>query len=860
MKAVGDVIHVNVVVTGLSLSLVGAAAITAVSLLHWRRGTAAARRLEAAASSPTFEGIRSALAQVSGRSTLSESPQLRYTSKNASALEVREDDTDGKSAVVVGLGQRKRQPEDPEAFAAQLGHEVSHLELRGTAVEIGARRAVIVHFRVLGWLLLIFLLTLGFIDRRGLGSIARAWGFDPVWDASLYRSMSYHLVLLALSSLVVLVYSYYFAVRREHLHDFRGSQLCGSGVLADRVFAKTALPSARFKALLDFVQLHPTASARRRVIQRHDFVLLSVLLYPFIVAGAQPLSLLLMTGWQDVFGMERQWWNLAITTATGVILYLLLCADIVRLGLDTLLRRTFLLRIVFYAAAAGAATQVPRFILEFVFGLRKGFPLDVIAERIWNGFTSGGGKIAAMVALILLALAYLAAVRVAATGEARAGRQAILFHAVGVVATVGAFSAASLTSAGFIVDLIVLAVLVVMLGMVFLAVRNRCAACGRRRARALLLRTACTCGHEHLPLLRRWSSIPYAEHLSTPGETGPAGRVGVSPVFGHRTPSRHQCRTPVRHASRPLAPRWHTHLTHYTSGVTSRPHFGSRMMRTRVALALGLLLTLSLGTMYYFFRDAGEKTLAFEVAKSLLQVGVVAIAGAVISLLTFEYQRERHDAERAADIQRLADDKQRDLKRVEDEKQREQERQEFLRNRDRELQEADKTKDAVRKAIDYRESLLLSTLAAAMRAYSRTKKARRLLRACARVNRGPDAMILAEPYDKYMDWLNDAQLDLENLARDIETSAPAFSKPIILRDYIRKVDSYLSALIKEYENKRGEFQGEVPSLSLSELPALTGFLAPSAEGDFKPSVVIPYHEVQKGLREDLLHPSLSLTR
>lgn len=515
LKAVGNVIHINVIVAGVVLSLVGAAAIATTSVLRWRRGTAAARRLEVAASSPTFEGIRSALAKVSSQSTLGESPHLRYTAKNASALEVREGDVDGTSAVIVGLGQRKRQSEDPESFAAQLGHEVSHLELRGTAMEIGARRAVIVHFRVLGWLLVIFLLVLGFIDRRGLDSTPRAWGFQPVWDTTVYRSMSYHLVLLALSSLVVLVYSYYFAVRREHLHDLRGSQLCGSGVLADRVFSEAASTTTRFKALLEFVQLHPTASARRRVIQQHDFVLLSVVLYPFIVAGAQPLSLLLMTGWQEVFGMERHWWNLTITVATGIILYLVLCADIVRLGLDTLLHRTFLLKIGIYAALAGAATQVPRFVLELVFGLRKGFALDVIADRIWHGFTGGGGKIGAMVALILLALSYLAAIRVAATGEVRAGRHVALFHAVGIVATVSAFSAASLTSGGFIVDVIVLGALVVMLGMVFLTLRNRCAACRRRRTGALLLRTTCPCGYEHLPMLRKWSSSPYAEHLST---------------------------------------------------------------------------------------------------------------------------------------------------------------------------------------------------------------------------------------------------------------------------------------------------------------------------------------------------------
>ena len=55
LKAVGDVIHINVIVTGLALSLVGTAAIAVVSVLRWHRGTAAARRLEAAASPPTFE-------------------------------------------------------------------------------------------------------------------------------------------------------------------------------------------------------------------------------------------------------------------------------------------------------------------------------------------------------------------------------------------------------------------------------------------------------------------------------------------------------------------------------------------------------------------------------------------------------------------------------------------------------------------------------------------------------------------------------------------------------------------------------------------------------------------------------------
>ncbi|MBY0484447.1 hypothetical protein [Nitrosomonas sp.] len=74
-----------------------------------------------------------------------------------------------------------------------------------------------------------------------------------------------------------------------------------------------------------------------------------------------------------------------------------------------------------------------------------------------------------------------------------------------------------------------------------------------------------------------------------------------------------------------------------------------------------------------------------ELAKALLQLGVVSVVGVVISVLVFEYQRARNNT-----------DKQRDLD---------------------------------RRALEYREDLLKSTLARAMASYSQVKKARRLFRA-----------------------------------------------------------------------------------------------------------------------------------
>ena len=155
------------------------------------------------------------------------------------------------------------------------------------------------------------------------------------------------------------------------------------------------------------------------------------------------------------------------------------------------------------------------------------------------------------------------------------------------------------------------------------------------------------------------------------------------------------------------------------------------------------------GCRLLFFHNATQGTLPFEVAKSLLQVGVVAIAGAVISTLTFEYQHNRLDAEKKADIKRLSSEKERDLIRQEAEK-----------KRDLERQSIEKQRDLERKSFEYREGLLMSTLASTMDAYSRTKKARRLLRARARVFQAGRAIILAEQYDLYIDWINDAQLGL----------------------------------------------------------------------------------------------------
>jgi hypothetical protein len=91
-------------------------------------------KLEQPATNLSFDAIRSALVRVAARSTLRSPPVLRYTPKNAQALEVRE--RGGPSGDATGLDQRAYQRSQPAAFDTMLGHEVSHLEVSETRIEI----------------------------------------------------------------------------------------------------------------------------------------------------------------------------------------------------------------------------------------------------------------------------------------------------------------------------------------------------------------------------------------------------------------------------------------------------------------------------------------------------------------------------------------------------------------------------------------------------------------------------------------------------------------------------------------------------------------------------------------------------
>jgi Zn-dependent protease with chaperone function len=502
IEYVGDVIHPRVVLAGLLLALGGSVIIIVRSIRGWLIATRAARELERPATNASFNLLETVLKSLVARSSLGHVPILLYTPRNAEALQVSRRG-DGTDAIVVGLNQRARAQIDPEVTAAMLGHEISHLELGSTWTETTARRAAFLHFRTLAWLIAIFMLVVGFIDPTGIGSRPRFGGFDPVFDSDLFVRITPHLVVLVLSSLLILVYSYFFLVRREHVHDLRGSQLAQSDALARRVFGGDANPRSARERIENFLELHPSADSRARVINERDMILLSPALFPLIVGGIPgPLLQLLTAGWRAALIVPEATWSLGLTVFGGLLYYLVLSADLVRLGLAAVLKRQRLLLVLLYAACGSVATQLPRLILEIVYGIRDHRPIQLVISRFVSGSLVGGGHMLGMIAISLAALAYVSGCRIAAYGEQNPGKGLPGDRLVGALVLIGAFAFVSLKSTTFMLDVSATIGIILAVRVAAVLAVARCDQCRGVPWSALRLATLCRCGQERMPYLR----------------------------------------------------------------------------------------------------------------------------------------------------------------------------------------------------------------------------------------------------------------------------------------------------------------------------------------------------------------------
>jgi hypothetical protein len=245
------------------------------------------------------------------------------------------------------------------------------------------------------------------------------------------------------------------------------------------------------------------------------------------------------------------------------------------------------------------------------------------------------------------------------------------------------------------------------------------------------------------------------------------------------------------------------------SGAQKAP-LGMRAVKVMSLFALALIAAASATVLWWAWsRDARSNTLAFESAKTAMQVIAVAFFGSLAAIATFSFNESR--------IQETKNHE------------REIERKTRERDRDHDLRIEGWRRDTENRRDERQrhDELLRSTLDTTVSVYNRVKAERRILKAATRTSGG--ARVTLDIYEKHMLILNDRQLEFEQLKKLAPRVArPSLGSPrmreVLERGYVN-IEEYLNGVIKEYEDKRHEVAADLTvGYSLDKLPELAAFL------------------------------------
>jgi len=192
----------------------------------------------------------------------------------------------------------------------------------------------------------------------------------------------------------------------------------------------------------------------------------------------------------------------------------------------------------------------------------------------------------------------------------------------------------------------------------------------------------------------------------------------------------------------------------------------------------------------------GSGSLGFEGAKMALQVSVVGVAGALLSFAAENYKR----------------------------------RQERVR---------------------YREEFLKDTLKRITSSYNKSKSARRLARAKALTGLANERQVKVAGYDESMRELNDAQLELEAVKRDLKIGKDRFPSNERIERYAEAMEKYLGEIIKEYETERQKFGDEKTPLPLKHGGEFASFVDQESKAGFK-IYSKPHGQARDAINRELL--------
>jgi hypothetical protein len=243
--------------------------------------------------------------------------------------------------------------------------------------------------------------------------------------------------------------------------------------------------------------------------------------------------------------------------------------------------------------------------------------------------------------------------------------------------------------------------------------------------------------------------------------------------------------------------------------VTPEPANGrsSGEPRAPILVALAVTVGVSFGCLIVLWLvDPREGTVGFEVAKGCIGIIAVGFVGLVLSRAGDYLGQRRADAAR-----------------------------EQAEARDRRQRQ---------------DEVVRSLLDASLANYHDVKRARRLLKA-----RLPAAADSGHPdldvYDECLAAINDAQLVFEQLEQTARTMQDERIDHAALVGWYDHIETYINAVVGEYERQRRRVAHGDPPPSVSDLKILGAFMVGR---HFRAGVTDPLHAAQRVLEKALLQP------
>lgn len=217
-----------------------------------------------------------------------------------------------------------------------------------------------------------------------------------------------------------------------------------------------------------------------------------------------------------------------------------------------------------------------------------------------------------------------------------------------------------------------------------------------------------------------------------------------------------------------------------------------------VLLGVALAAIAGLAALQHFYAPNG---LELEVAKALLNVLTVAVvAQAVAFLIALHNETRRRQGEADQLRQRTLDA----------------------------LNQAFIAAKRTRRRVRARSTLVSSSGTTELRRISRTQ------------------------YFKSLEQLNDVQLTLEVLAKDIETNAGLFREGEMTFSLVSSMEEYLNELVDEWEHSNVPFTGQPSSVDVQGLPRFNDFIGDYRSSCFRPQFVHSYYGAIERIRGSLV--------